>query len=870
VYRGVKNRAITDKDLKAGHFVEMGAQSFTLDKNVAKSYSGDSDAKASYLFEVQEGEVDRGADISPLSYYPEEREKLYGALAMMQVVGDRVEGGTVVLKMRLNVNAKAGTIDEVVNRKHTWLKASAEMLLREAKSAPAVLRLEGKEQGSSRLGELQALLQELQEETEPWGFNDSEVFMQRSRTLTDTWKGVLRHAELVEAVEGLLGMGEVKEGAAGEAEGVAGIEEAAAIQEAERMLLGLRSRARLGKLEGRLRIMRAFEMMGLVRMWKVVVWGALLVYVLGVMWVPWIVLWGLDTVLSQASVGFFSAPLADLQAHWLTAFIVLLFLPFGSPDDWLTPDFLPWTSVTLGLRGLEVSALSSAVEQLQQAVADGSSADDVGKGGLQDELRRAEEAVRKLWASGGLRVKERMGGNVRSTVMEALAGQSTSKLAEEHRGERFREAVAHLVESCGELPMDDRATRLQFRGVRDDTLKKLSGKSSLTLEQKLGWMGEGDGLKRRSVSRLLELFKAGTDAHTVTFRSSEVEDDWEAEHAGFFLVSCEYLDGFPLDQVCTGKLTELEALALSRKQAAMLARFVTIHAPGDVTLTIGEHRFGVRFGKGAAAELFGLKKKWDNSGTLNLQKEYVTVDVLRAVVASAKCSTRSRGEGSPPIPPVKTLLLNTISALGEGDGGEEAAELIMELARLAFPELEALDVKNCRLGDRAAAKLAEGIAHLPKLRLLNAGFNRVGLRGKSALLRAWRRARKPNLFWYTPPESCAEEGAILDMMDYLCWGSTLPGCAMLLTGGYCGGLLNPDKCKTWRVANSEAALSSEELTSEAAAARRRALGDSVADSSEGAGGSVGEARDVPEALRMEEARGGGGAGASPPSAALAS
>jgi hypothetical protein len=34
----------------------------------------------------QEGEVDRGADISPLSYYPEEREKLYGALSMMQVL----------------------------------------------------------------------------------------------------------------------------------------------------------------------------------------------------------------------------------------------------------------------------------------------------------------------------------------------------------------------------------------------------------------------------------------------------------------------------------------------------------------------------------------------------------------------------------------------------------------------------------------------------------------------------------------------------------------------------------------------------------------------------------------------------------------
>ena len=254
------------------------------------------------------------------------------------------------------------------------------MLLREAKSAPAVLRLEGQRQGASRLVDLQALLKNLEGETKPSRFNDSEVFMQQSRTLTDTWKGVLRHAELVEAVEGLMGMGEAKEGETGEAEGAAAIEEAAAMKEAERRLLGLRARARLGKLERRLRMMRACQMTGLVRMWQVVVVVVLLVYVFGVMWVPWVVLWSLDTVLSQVSVGFFSAPLADLQAHWLRAFLVFLLLLSAESHDWLASTGFPWTPVTLGMWGVEVSALSSAVEQLQQAVADGSGADDGGGG----------------------------------------------------------------------------------------------------------------------------------------------------------------------------------------------------------------------------------------------------------------------------------------------------------------------------------------------------------------------------------------------------------------------------------------------------------------------------------------------------------
>jgi len=87
VYRGVKNMVISNDKFETGSFVELGAQSFSRNRGVALTYSKpeSGENEASYVYEVQEGEVDRGADISPLSYYPHEKEKLYGSLAMMQV-----------------------------------------------------------------------------------------------------------------------------------------------------------------------------------------------------------------------------------------------------------------------------------------------------------------------------------------------------------------------------------------------------------------------------------------------------------------------------------------------------------------------------------------------------------------------------------------------------------------------------------------------------------------------------------------------------------------------------------------------------------------------------------------------------------------
>lgn len=60
------------------------------------------------MLEVQEGEIDKGADISPLSYYPHEKEKLYGPLCMMQVTGDRIENSLLVLQVPATCSSLPG------------------------------------------------------------------------------------------------------------------------------------------------------------------------------------------------------------------------------------------------------------------------------------------------------------------------------------------------------------------------------------------------------------------------------------------------------------------------------------------------------------------------------------------------------------------------------------------------------------------------------------------------------------------------------------------------------------------------------------------------------------------------------------------
>ncbi|KAK3273740.1 hypothetical protein CYMTET_18034 [Cymbomonas tetramitiformis] len=99
VFRGLSGGLLPDEfwhpnahGVKGG--VEMAFMSTTTSEEVALQYADSSDErKAAFVFEVQMGMVDRGADISPFSQYPHEKEIVFAPLTGMEVVGaPRIKG----------------------------------------------------------------------------------------------------------------------------------------------------------------------------------------------------------------------------------------------------------------------------------------------------------------------------------------------------------------------------------------------------------------------------------------------------------------------------------------------------------------------------------------------------------------------------------------------------------------------------------------------------------------------------------------------------------------------------------------------------------------------------------------------------------
>ena len=94
LYRGVCGTLFSpqflfgDTEQRGG--VCQGFQSFSRKRSVAEGYALNETRKQSpevkYLLVVEEGMCDRGADVTWLSQYPGENEKLLGPLAAMQVV----------------------------------------------------------------------------------------------------------------------------------------------------------------------------------------------------------------------------------------------------------------------------------------------------------------------------------------------------------------------------------------------------------------------------------------------------------------------------------------------------------------------------------------------------------------------------------------------------------------------------------------------------------------------------------------------------------------------------------------------------------------------------------------------------------------
>jgi tetratricopeptide (TPR) repeat protein len=182
LYRGIMGMALPPEVLERRYFVELGFSSATPNPNVAKDYAG---SERSSIFEIEVGEIDRGAFIGEYSQYEEEEEHLIAPLAFFEIMGKRREFGVNVYALKLNLNLHTQTLEELRDGRRTEVLEIAEKLTRECqqligRDSSAVAQIvktcidpvgyEWFNQGSNFsniLGQLEAsLLRELEEEGE--------------------------------------------------------------------------------------------------------------------------------------------------------------------------------------------------------------------------------------------------------------------------------------------------------------------------------------------------------------------------------------------------------------------------------------------------------------------------------------------------------------------------------------------------------------------------------------------------------------------------------------------------------------------------------------------------------------------------------
>ena len=116
--------------------VELGIMSTTTTRDVAIQYSGTEKGRPT-VFEIEVGQVDRGAPLRWVSQYPGEDKIVMPPLSNLEVVGsarmeDTHKGIVMVIPLRINVNLKSLTMDELQGRRKLLHISMMQNLLAEA------------------------------------------------------------------------------------------------------------------------------------------------------------------------------------------------------------------------------------------------------------------------------------------------------------------------------------------------------------------------------------------------------------------------------------------------------------------------------------------------------------------------------------------------------------------------------------------------------------------------------------------------------------------------------------------------------------------------------------------------------------------
>jgi hypothetical protein len=127
VYRGYSGMDVSKLFLERDVFgcsggVEPSVLATTVDWNTAVFYSKKGKCgtqNQGIIFEIEVGQVDRGADISWLSQFPKEKEVLFNALSNLEVIGepyskfaDSESNAIIVYPVRINGNLRSKTLEE--------------------------------------------------------------------------------------------------------------------------------------------------------------------------------------------------------------------------------------------------------------------------------------------------------------------------------------------------------------------------------------------------------------------------------------------------------------------------------------------------------------------------------------------------------------------------------------------------------------------------------------------------------------------------------------------------------------------------------------------------------------------------------------
>jgi len=121
LYRGLGGTLLPEKFWNtSGSFrggVEWGFMSTTTSRKISMQYSG-MDKKRGTVFEIVAGRIDIGAELAWVSQYPSEAEYLFPPLSCLEVFDEPyVEAGVIIFPLRVNMNIKGLTYEQLVERR---------------------------------------------------------------------------------------------------------------------------------------------------------------------------------------------------------------------------------------------------------------------------------------------------------------------------------------------------------------------------------------------------------------------------------------------------------------------------------------------------------------------------------------------------------------------------------------------------------------------------------------------------------------------------------------------------------------------------------------------------------------------------------